>query len=143
MYNLINTVIKPKAIQTIGYFYFNESVMDSKNIETNKKTLFSDIKKDQESSARTINVFSLLLMVVSFIFSGITSYYLMNETRPEFLIVASLFGLNLSIFFIPKQKLFKNTDKAELWNNKSKEDFLMMSVIIFYFVCFAHIDLIT
>ena len=82
-------------MQTIGYFYFNESVMDPKNIETNKKTLFSDIKKHQESSARTINVFSLLLMVASLVFSGITSYYLMNETRPEFFFVASFFGLNL------------------------------------------------
>lgn len=117
--------------------------MEDNNIKTHGKFVFSGIKNNQERSVRTINTFSLILMLTSFLFSGIVSYYLINETRPEFFIVAAIFGLNLSIFFIPKQKLFKNADKAELWNNKSKEDFLLMSVIVFYFVCFARIDLIT
>lgn len=129
--------------QSLAIFYLKESIMKDNNIKTHEKFVFSDTKDNQNRSARTINAFSLTLIIVSFLFSGIVSYYLINETRPEFFIVAAFFGLNLSIFFIPKQKLFKNADKAELWNNKSKEDFLMMSVIIFYFVCFAHIDLIT
>jgi hypothetical protein len=109
----------------------------------NRRILYVSDTHKANNSGRTINIFSLLLIAASLLFSGITSYYLISDSKPEFFLVASVFGLNLSLFFIPKQKLFKKADKAELWNNQSKEDFLLMLVIIFYFVCFARIDLIT
>lgn len=98
---------------------------------------------EEKVSPRSINIFSIMLIILSFIFTFGTSYYLIHETDPRFILVAGVFIINMSIFFIPKQYFLKHVDKTVLWNNKSKEDLLLIGIIIFYFYCFARVDLVT